>query len=254
MLAPANLDYRLERAYANSNLATFILRRTIDTRSAGALFHAAQADFEGVAKVRPDDRDLRMQVEDGYAWLAEVSRISGDYVGALNYRLQERALIETLVSTDPRDAQARGRLVVNNLALGRIAAARGDLPGALAYFRTALTGAQALADMDPENLEAAQQVRAIKLFEARALLAAPRGQRPSYSEIDALIGDCDADQSRPHHAELARFCGLLRQRLARQSGGAESSQAAPLQVTTPTSGDRLSEGWLIDWQSENAAR
>ena len=45
-LEPANLDWRIERAYANSNLATFILRKTIDTRRAGALFIAAQSDFE----------------------------------------------------------------------------------------------------------------------------------------------------------------------------------------------------------------
>jgi MTH538 TIR-like domain (DUF1863) len=254
-LEPANLDYRLERAYANSILGTFVLRRNIDTRRAGALFRAAQADFESVEKLRPEDRDLRIQAEDGYAWLADVSRLSGDYVGALNYRLYERSLIEALVATDPRDAQARGRLVVNDLALGRIAAARGDPQGALAYFRTGQTGALALADMDPENLEAAQEVRAIELFEARTLLTAPRSQRPSNTEIDALIGDCNANKTRPNHAELAQFCALLRRRLLAQEGGQRQvSQSSTSPVATSAPGDRLSERWLIDWQSENAVR
>ena len=93
-------------------------------------------------------------------------------------------MIEALVSGDRRDFQARGRLVVNDLAIGRIAAARGDLQSALASFHTAHEGAQTLADIDPENMDAAQQVRAIELFEADALLTAapsPRGHRAAKS-------------------------------------------------------------------------
>ena len=253
-LQPQNLDYRLERAYANSNLATLVLQRDIDVRRAGALFQSAQDDFEAVARLRPADRDLQIQVEDGYAWLADTRGLAGDYTSALALRMKQRSLIEALVVGDRRDFQTRQRLLSNDLALGRIATARGDWRSALTNLRTAHDEGLALAETDPENIDVAEQVRAIELFEARALLAAPAIQHVPGLSLDALLGDCKVDAAKPNHAELATFCTILRARtLARAGASAEvAALLAPVRSGPLLHGERLSERWLIDWRAELA--
>ncbi len=251
-LKPGDATARLERAYANSNLATLLLQRSLDTQHAQGLFAAAQEDFEAVARLRPGDRDVEVEVEDGDAWLAEVHRLAGDYDGALKYRLKQRALITSMLASDHRDFVTRSRVVGNDLALGRIATARGDWNGALARLRKAHDEATALADTDPENMDIAQQVRAIELFEARTLMSAPAARRPSRAEVEALLGDCHADAKRTSHAELAAFCTILRARLLAQAGDRAAAAAllAPVKSSPLLNGERLSELWSIDWRTE----
>ena len=104
-LKPGDPDARLEAAYAASNLATLLLQRSMDTARAGALFAAAQPGFEAAARSHPDQPDLQVQVLDGYGWLADVSRLRGQYADALKLRMQQKALLETLLPRYHRDTE-----------------------------------------------------------------------------------------------------------------------------------------------------
>lgn len=255
-LKPGDPDARLERAYADSDLAVLLLQRDRDTSRAGALFTAAQADFEAVARLRPTDRDLQIQVLDGYAWLADVSRLQGDYYNALKYRLRQRSMIDDLLARDHRGFPVRSRLVSNELGVGRVQIAKGDWRGALATLDRAHADALSLADTDPQNMDVAQQVRAIELFEARAMLSAPRQLRPAQITIDRLLGDCSADAKRPNHDEIATYCTLLRARLLVEDGSSPAALAlvSSLKSIRNSHSDQLSERWLIDWSAEMAAQ
>jgi hypothetical protein len=252
-LEPGNPRWWIERGDADSDLAMLILRRTADTDRAGPLFGAAQRDYEAAARRMPNDADLRADVEDGDGWLADVRRLSGDYGGALDFRRRQRALIETWLDADRHDAQARGWLIANDLALARLATARGEWRKALGVLRVARAAAADLADQDPRNSDIAQQERAIQLFEAEAMLSAKPSDRPPRRDIQAALGDCAAESRLPSHEELATFCRLLNARLLDQSG-AHSAAAALRDVANAgnaSPGYRLSERWLIDWRVDS---
>ncbi len=248
----ANADWRLERGYSESNLGVFLLRRSIDTPRAGALFRAAQADFETVGRLRPTDRKIQIQVEDGHGWLATVRRFSGDEAGALTERLAQRRIIERLLADDPRDYQARLRIVSSDLALGRISAALGATAEASARFEKARAGALALAREDPENLVAARQARGSQLFEARAWLMSPPGFRPPRSRIAAMLGNCAADAARPKNEEVTELCELLHARFLAESGDrAAAKRLVETLLAGPLAhGERLSAFWLMDLGGE----
>jgi hypothetical protein len=253
-LAPNDLDDRLERADAQSNLATLLLQHSRDVARASPLFASALADFQAVARARPDDRSLQVQIEDGYAWLAEARRLAGDEAGALRYRQAQRALIERFIAADPRDKTGRSRLATNDLAMGRIAIAQGDTQGALAILGRAHDETAALAANDPESTDFAQQTRAAELFMAQALLSASVKQPLPNAQIERLIGDWRAED-RAGHAELATFSRILRARLLRREGqdAAASAVLPSSEVAALRSGEALSERWLIDWSEEMRA-
>ena len=249
---PSNTDWRLERGYAASNLGTFVLRRTIDTVRAEALFRAAQADFEAAAHERPADQNLQMQVEDGHGWLATTRRFSGDLDGAFAERMVQRHLIERLRSDDPRDYQIRLRLVSSDLALGRIATTRGDLRVAMEHLEAARGGALVLAREDPDNHDVARQLRGIELFEARIWMLTPPPRRPPRRRIEAALGDCKSDAAQAKNQEVAELCELLRARFLSENGNLEAARRIilPLLAGPLSHGERLTEFWLMDLAAE----
>jgi hypothetical protein len=254
VLDPGNPDYRLELGYAQSVLGTLLLQRSVDVDGAGALFTAAQANFLAVAKLRPNDRGLQIQIEDGDAWLAEVRRCAGDYQGATALRLKQQALITSLLAQDHHDFQVLFLRIGNDLALGRLASARGEWRTAVADFQRGHAEAEDLLQQDPDNIDVAEEARAVELFEAEMMLATPAQQRAAPVRLEAAVGDCGADAGRPNHVELATFCTILRAKLLRQAGAPQQAEAllAPLRAGPLLGGERLSERWLIDWRAELA--
>lgn len=251
-LAPDNPDWLLEAGYADSNLGMFLLRRSIDTARAGALFEAALGYFKAAAGRRPADDDIQVQIADGHAWLADVERLRGNHAGALAHRMTQRRILEVLLARDPRNAETQAYLVGNSLALARIAAAQGAPARALSGLRRGHESALALARTDPENADAAKQVRIFELFEVRTWLAMPRRQRPSAETIAARLGNCAAERARPHNDELATFCTILQARLMAENGDRPGAArlVASLKLKEGAHREMLTERWHIDLRNE----
>ena len=245
---PADLDWRLERGYANSNLGMLALRQSVAIARARRFFRAAQADFLAVARQRPEDADLRYEIADGEAWLADVERLGGDMQAALDHRFAQRHLLEGLLEDTPRDARYRVGLIANTLGLARIAAARGDFEDALRRLDAAHSMAADLAAADPENASIARQKRAIEIFRVQTWLAMPARARPARAVLFATLGDCTAEWRKPDNDELAAFCDVQSARVAIAIGDRQGAAAILERLAMKKVAGRatLSERWRLD--------
>ena len=166
--------------------------------------------------------------------------------------MTQRRILEDLLARDPRNAETQAYLVGNSLALARIAAAQGAPARALSGLRRGHESALALARADPENADAAKQVRIFELFEVRTWLAMPRSQRPSAAVIAATLGNCAAERARPHNDELATFCTILQARLMAENGDRQGAArlVASLKLKERAHREMLTERWHIDLRNE----
>ena len=241
---PHNADWLMEAGWSEDNLGMFALRTAVDTRAAEGHFRAALAAFDAAAKRRPGDRSVMSAIADAHAWMGDTRRLQGDFDGAAASRMIQRRMLEGLLASDPRDKIVEVDLVSNQLALARIAAAKGEPAQALAMLEKGRAAALALARDDPENMRRAAQVRIFDLFRLRTWLAMPASARPSAAVMAAANGDCMADRTARKNAELATFCDLLAARRSdRPTGGL---------VPAEVSGNRLTEIWGLDLRKEAA--
>jgi tetratricopeptide (TPR) repeat protein len=247
-------DYQLEPANAESNLGLFVLRQSIDVRHARIHFDNAQRIFEAAGRDRPGDHDVQFAIADGHAWLADTDRLGGDFDGALAERMRQRATLQRLLASDPRDYHARSALVGNRLAVARISASRGLLKEAINQLRSAHGEAAALAAMDPENKAIAKEARVIELFEAQVWLAMPARGRPPPATIQKAVGDCAEEAAKPRNAELAAFCEIVDARRT----GEFTPEDASTRVTSAIArlrgdGDyKLTERWMMNLSDNNS--
>jgi tetratricopeptide (TPR) repeat protein len=251
-LAPDNTDWQMEPGEADEDLGEFVLRQSGDSDRAEAYFRRARKDFEAVRRRRPGDRDVEREVADSWAWLGAAERSRAAYDEALKDWMTQRGMLLALQASDPRDVETRTDLVSNDLALGRIAAAKGEFALSLAWFQIGHDGALALANNDPEDSYAAREVRVFELFEARTWLMGPKEQRPRSKIIASKIGDCGAEQAKPNNDELATFCRILSIRLLNISGNNSTAVRVldrASEMATPLA-PKLSECWSIDFRRE----
>ena len=244
-------DFVIEPANADSNLAMFVLRQSVDVRQARVLFRAAQKIYEDAGRAHPGNADDQIAIADGHAWLADTDRLSGDYTDAVVERELQRRTLEGLLAIHPTDSHALAGLVANRLAMARISAARGNLALAIRQLQGAHTIGMSLATADKTNKYIAKQVRAIELFEAKTWMAMPLRQRPSEQTIQAMIGDCNAERAKPHNAEITAFCMCLEAKALKISGNqTRAEQVRRLAVRGAAYAPHLSERWLIDMRNE----
>lgn len=251
-LGPTNADWLMEAGYADSNLGVYFLRQSADAARAEPLFQSALMEFKAALVRRPDDRGIRGQIADGYAWLANAARVRGDYSRAEELRHTERTILQELLAVDRRDFELAFALSNNTLAIGRIRLARGDARGAVNLFRQVASMARRLARADPANMDVAKAVRIGELFEVRAWLDLPMSHWPPRGDLNTLLGDCAKEMSNPDRLELGRFCTILAARLAAKAGKIDEAETLIRRVNIAGSlgASRLSELWLIDLNHE----
>jgi len=251
--SPNNPDYMVEAADADTNLAQFTLQKSVDTAYAMPRFEAALAYYQAAQRqeVIGPDGDIRIQIADQYAWLADTERLRGDNLAALHDRQQQRDIIETLLAKDPRNFDTRFYLVRNTLGLARVDAANHYWQGATALLRAAYDEAMALQREEPANARLAKQARFIALFQARTWLSMPVSDQPGAAAIAAAIGDCDAEWAKANNEELASFC-TIQQARALAAGGDQPGATrllARLHLERPAR-NRLTDWWLLDMREE----
>ena len=244
---PASADWRLERAYSQSNLAMLLLADSADPARARPLFEAAQADMLAVAQERPNDMDLRYEIADGEAWLASTAMVAKDYDGAVRHRRAQLAILDALIRKSPRDARYIGAQISAFIGLGRVAAARRDLTAAQSNYDRALAISAVRLANAPDNDTLARGARTVALLKVQTWLAMPATERPSPAVIARTLGDCSAEWRKPANQDVATFCSIEEARvrlLLHDRAGAEQAVAAAQQGSA--SAEALARRWDVD--------
>lgn len=182
-LAPENRDYRIEQAYAVSNLGTLALEQR-DLDSALAAFNESGAIFQTLAEQDPGDAGLQFELAANESWLAAVHEASFDWRQALPRRQQAARLHQAVsqITSHPFhrriESEAWAKLATCELALGHTDAAAGAIGQARAVIGQ-------LAELDPGNRE--WQINGLEAGLRARLIDAQRGAADL--DPDAVTGD-----------------------------------------------------------------
>jgi len=150
-LAPDEPDYRIEQAYAISNLGTLALEQR-DLDAALTAFRQSGSIFADLAAQDPDNPDLGFELAANESWLAAVHEASYDWSLAVRARREAARLHRQVTETTGHpfhrriESEAWSKLARTELALGRLDEAGQAMGRAHELI-------EALAAQDPDNLE-----------------------------------------------------------------------------------------------------
>jgi tetratricopeptide (TPR) repeat protein len=253
-LDPDNPAYLMESADASSDLGTMVLEDSKDVTTALMLFARAQANFAKLLKLHPDDHDTQYAVVDGYAWLAATERFAGHPSAALEYRTDQRHLLDKLMAANPRAADFKMELLGNLLGIARIEITKGDLRSAERDLANAIDRARAMLAEQPDNQTLYYQLRMTELFQARTWLSMPPAQRPATEQIRKTIGSCTPALGHDSVMEMVAFCTIQQTRLLAAEGNHDDAKKliATLHLDRPGR-HALTPQWSLDLNEEAAA-
>jgi tetratricopeptide (TPR) repeat protein len=240
---PNNPDWLMEGGYAESNLATLLLRDRGDSVAAGNGFRRSVAYFRSASRLNPDDLDKLWDIADGHAWVADCYRAQRKYGEAFAAREQQAAVLRFLRSKDPANVKYTRGWLANALGFAQIELDSGRAEAASKRLKTAFEMAAALARQDPENKELEKQRIATGLFLAKARIRVARNAG-SGQGVEELLRDCTTATARAD-SEIVQFCSILSAR--------HRARAALRPLTGEPAGHRLSPRWGIDFAAEQAA-
>lgn len=149
-LDPGRADWRLEVAYAKSNLGTLLLEQG-RAEEALTTFRAALIAFEAERARAPNDQDRLVDAVDAHAWVADslvkLGRLREAYAereGAANLLAQASARAAS-------DKPLAARSLAAQLALARLELDLGGIARGAARSAQALSGLRELVALDPTN-------------------------------------------------------------------------------------------------------
>ncbi len=149
-LNPGRADWRLEVAYAKSNLGTLLLEQG---RAEEALitFRAALAAFEAERARSPDNQDRLVDAVDAHAWVADSLVKLGRPREALSEREGAADLLAKTSARASADKPLAARSLAAQLALARLELDLGRVAQARERSGAAMRGLRQLVALDPTN-------------------------------------------------------------------------------------------------------
>ncbi len=253
-LDPGNIDWRMEVAYARSNLGTLLLD---EGRSRDALeaFEGAQTRFEAVVKASPDAIQPVKDLADSHAWLSDTHYRLGEMRYAYEQRVKAQALMSGLLKKDPENRPMAAKLYAGQLGLARRALDLGRVDEARRLVDGARRGFRELTALDPENATWLDYAANVELDAFDVAFAA--GDLPTaravHAEATRRIERLRALNPEVY-AWMSRLSGKLRVqaiRLAEVDGKPEAARAAAREIEqslagrTGKKGDAELEAWLL---------
>lgn len=149
-LEPANPAWRLETAYARSNLGTVLLEQGRLDESLAA-FEAARETFKAASLKEPDDGDRLFDLVDAQNWVADVLVKMGRLKQSYQERRDAAALLHQHRRADPGDMPLAAQTFAADLALARRATDLGRHDEAKTLVTRARSELSGLVRRDPAN-------------------------------------------------------------------------------------------------------
>ncbi|MEG3150865.1 toll/interleukin-1 receptor domain-containing protein [Sphingomonas sp. ZT3P38] len=208
---PGKKDWQMEGGYADSNLGTLAFKTEKRPDLAKAAYERSITYFETAQKLAPNDPVVLRELADGYGWLADALRDLGHPDLAYIERLKERALLDRLAATDPKNAKLLRDLVGSSVGLARLEVLLGRPAMALSRLREAQAAIGALAARDPLNQAVARQRVAVTIRLATLLAVESASKARDRKIIASALRSCAATLGK---ADQKRLCDELRNRVS----------------------------------------
>jgi tetratricopeptide (TPR) repeat protein len=190
-LEPANPAWRLETAYAQSNLGTVLLEQG-RLNEALAAFEAARATFKAASLREPDDGDRLFDLVDAQNWVADVLLKLGRLKQSYQERRDAADMLHEHRRADPGNMPLAAQTFAADLALARRAADLGRQDEARDLVARARGELAGLVRRDPGNTTWSEYAAIADLYSA-----------------DLALGDGDMALARRAHGEArARIAKL----------------------------------------------
>lgn len=216
-LAPANLDWRTEKAFAQQNLGVLKLELG-QAQAALSDFELTRSTWQALLPQRPE---LHLELANTLGWLSKAQIDLGHYAAAL---VAEQTRVATLSAG--ADAPDNHETLVQNATghhqVSRMQFLLGHGPEALQSARRAAALLEPLVAQDPANLDWLAQLSTVRLGLAELLAEGtePRG------ELGTLLSRLQTDVERLLRADATKVdwqCNLQARLLLLQAGNAPSA-------------------------------
>lgn len=251
-LDPGRADWRLEVAYAKSNLGTLLLQQG-RAEEALTTFRAALVAFEAERAKAPDDHDRLADAVDAHAWVADALLKLGRPRDAYAERAGAAGLLAEASAKASNDKPLAARSWAAQLALARLELDLGQTAQAKTRTAEAMRALHQLAALDPTNAQWSQHLLVGQIDTAElALWSGQLAQaRAEHAQAAALLAKLrTGDKAKTWRADQD---GRLEQQeieLARQGGDPARAKALALKFLDrlrATPGSRETEtdrAWL----------
>jgi tetratricopeptide (TPR) repeat protein len=150
-LDPSRDDWRLETAYARTNLGALLLEQARYGEALSA-FMTARAGFEAAASKQPHDADRLSDLVDGRNWTADALYRLGRLDDAYRQRSDAVAMLRRQVQSEPGDRPLVAKTLGAELALSRVALELGRTTEGGQRISAVRSGLAQLIAFDPANM------------------------------------------------------------------------------------------------------
>src|SRR4029079_1329594 len=148
-LDPDNMKWRVEVQSADANLGVMLFNQRRFAEASKQLEQALQG-MDAFATADPHNMDYQKSLVESLAWIGDSHLAEGRLDAALADRKRDVALLESLLKHS-RDSDFGAKLIAARRTLGKIYAFRGDLASAIQEARAAVTRAEELLGVEPNN-------------------------------------------------------------------------------------------------------
>jgi tetratricopeptide (TPR) repeat protein len=249
-LGPDNMKWRMEKQYADFNLAVALYDQRRFSEAAG-LFQQCLTTMQAIATADPGNMDYQQEVGEALTWLADAERSLGNYREAIAARKRDILAIQRLFA-ETGSVEYQQRLIPAHRTLGALYAEQGQNDLAVQEFRAAVAQADALVPKEPANSVSQEYSYSARFFLAYQLL--PSGNR---DEAAALVDDGCATVSKllqrknpkPGWRSGLGSCWAMKARLALAGGSKDEAlkfaQSAVSATKAAQTGDAVSDAYEL---------
>lgn len=149
-LAPGNQAYWRELGYAQGNICTIAIERRGPKAQLDECGHALRT-MEQVGRMNPGDDGIAVDIANRHAWMADALRVQGRDAKALNERMRQAAIIQTLVQEDPKNSSYLQDWMLVRYSMSQLLHSLGQTDKAESLRAEARRDIDRLIASDPEN-------------------------------------------------------------------------------------------------------
>jgi hypothetical protein len=158
----ANPKFLREKGYAQGNLCASFMKPPKNPTAALKACTTALQYMERVGQHRIADKEQELNLENRHAWLADACYVNGDHACARSHRLVQEAILQQLMSADPKNMQLKLRWIACQHTLAMLDAKEGKVDRALVRLDKAAVASDQMSAFDPSNQVWRNQHKAIE--------------------------------------------------------------------------------------------